>query len=108
LRRIPESIVDHDSSQQTDRIVTVHPEETASADVACACRACGAPLEVRVRFQGTLVWAVNRQTAGFGDTEPELRGNHNEPRLVCSADVIHETGFQLADGEIVRSGKVEK
>lgn len=85
----------------------MHSEETASADVPCACHLCGAPLEVRVRFRGTLVWAVDRQTAGFGDTEPELRGNHNEPRLVCSADVMHETGFQLADGEVVRSRKVK-
>jgi hypothetical protein len=54
-----------------------------------------------------LVWAVDRQTAGFGDTEPELRGDPKEPRLVCSADIVHETGFQLADGEIVRSSKVE-
>ena len=85
----------------------MHPEETASADSVCACLLCGAPLEVRVRFRGTLVWAVDRQTAGFGDTEPELRGDHKEPRLVCSADVVHETGFQLAEGEIVRSSKVQ-
>lgn len=65
------------------------------------CQLCGAPLEVRVGFKGTLVWTVDPGDPDFSQFEPELRGEHNEPRLVCSADVIHKTGFQLLDGEIV-------
>jgi hypothetical protein len=70
-----------------------------------SCRLCGAALEVRVRFRGTLVWSVDPDSPEFGAGEPELRGEHREPRLVCSADVMHETGFQLAEGEIMPSAK---
>ena len=74
---------------------------------AYKCRLCGAALEVQVRFRGKLVWVVPEGDPDFSAAEPELRGEHKDPRLVCSADVVHETGFQLADGEIVRSSKVE-
>jgi len=36
----------------------------------------------------------------FGNIEPELRGQYQDPKLVCSADVMHSTGFKLVDGEI--------
>ena len=49
-----------------------------------------------------MVWTVERDHPEFGDREPELRGNHGEPRLVCSADLIHKTGFQLVEGRIAR------
>jgi hypothetical protein len=64
------------------------------------CCSCGAPLEVRVAFRGRLVWAVRPEDAVFGEQEPELRGESQDPQLVCSADVMHSTGFQLQDGVI--------
>ncbi len=64
------------------------------------CRSCGAPLEVRVAFRGRLVWSVGPDDAVFGEQEPELRGESQEPQLVCSADVMHSTGFQLENGAV--------
>jgi hypothetical protein len=58
-------------------------------------------LEVRVAFRGRLVWTVEPEAAVFGDTEPELRGDYQDPQLVCSADVMHSTGFKLEDGVVV-------
>jgi len=66
------------------------------------CRLCGAQLEVRVSFKGKIVWAVDAGDPDFGSKEPELRGDSKEPRLLCSADALHQTGFRLADGEIER------
>jgi len=66
----------------------------------CCCRSCGAPLEVRVAFRGRLVWTVEPEDAVFGEHEPELRGKSQEPQLVCSADVMHTTGFRLEDGVV--------
>jgi len=82
----------------------VHPEDGQQTGPV-ACRLCGAALEVRVRFRGSLVWTVDPDSPEFGDREPELRGQHRDPRLVCSADVMHDTGFALLDGEIVPSAK---
>lgn len=62
---------------------------------------CGAALEVRVAFKGYLVWEVNAENSDFGRSEPELRGEHHTPQLICSADVLHRTGFKLDNGEIV-------
>ena len=70
-----------------------------------ACRLCGAALEVRVRFRGTLVWTIDPDSPEFAGREPELRGEHRDPRLVCSADVMHATGFDLVDGEVVPGAK---
>ncbi len=64
------------------------------------CRLCGAQLEVRVSFKGKIVWVVDPGDPDFGSKEPELRGDSNEPRLLCSADAMHRTGFRLVDGEI--------
>jgi hypothetical protein len=72
------------------------------------CRSCGAPLEVRVGFRGRLVWTVQPDNAAFGDQEPELRGDYQEPQLVCSADVMHATGFQLQDGIVTADGRPDK
>jgi hypothetical protein len=82
----------------------VHPEQNQPTGPV-ACKLCRAALEVRVRFRGTLVWTVDPESPEFGAREPELRGEHRDPRLVCSADVMHETGFALEDGEIVPSAK---
>ena len=64
------------------------------------CRLCGAALEVQVRFRGKLVWVVPEDNPDFGAVEPELRGEHKDPRLVCSADVLHQTGFRLVEGRV--------
>jgi hypothetical protein len=64
------------------------------------CRSCGAALLVRVGFKGKLVWTVEDASGAFGETEPELRGDSQEPQIVCSADVMHATGFKLQDGAI--------
>lgn len=66
----------------------------------CVCQACGAQLEVKVRFRGKVVWVVDPARADFGVSEPVLRGDSGDPRLVCSADALHSTGFLLCDGEI--------
>lgn len=71
------------------------------------CRSCGAPLEVRVPFRGRLVWIVEPENATFGECEPELRGDYQEPRLVCSADVMHTTGFLLEDGVVTADSGFE-
>ena len=65
-----------------------------------SCRSCGAALHVRVGFKGKLVWTVNAENGAFGETEPEMRGDCQQPQLVCSADVMHPTGFKLQDGLI--------
>jgi len=64
------------------------------------CRLCGAALEVQVRFRGKLVWVVPEDNPDFGALEPELRGDHKDPKLVCSADVLHKTGFRLVEGRV--------
>ena len=68
---------------------------------AYVCRACGAAIEVQVRFKGKVVWTLDAGHPDFSAVPPELRGDHKEPRLVCSADVMHRTGFKLLDGEVV-------
>lgn len=65
------------------------------------CRACGAVLEVRVSFRGKLVWTLEPDNPDFGTSEPELRGSHGDPKLLCSADALHSTGFKLLDGEVI-------
>lgn len=71
------------------------------------CRSCGAPLEVRVPFRGKLIWTVEPESAVFGEQEPELRGNCQEPQLVCSADVMHSTGFRLDDGVVAADSSLD-
>lgn len=68
---------------------------------AYVCGACGAAIEVQVGFKGKLVWTLDASNPDFSATPPELRGDHKQPRLVCSADVMHRTGFKLVDGEVV-------
>jgi len=64
----------------------------------CLCRSCGAVLEVRVRFRGSLVWPLDPDAPDFSGRDPELRGDLKDPSLVCSADMMHPTGFRLEDG----------
>jgi hypothetical protein len=64
-------------------------------------------LEVRVSFRGRLVWTVEPGDATFGHQEPELRGDSQEPQLVCSADVMHTTGFHLEDGVVAADCSLE-
>lgn len=65
------------------------------------CRACGAALEVRLSFRGKVVWTLAPDDPDFGVTEPELRGTKGDPKLLCSADALHPTGFNLVDGEVI-------
>jgi hypothetical protein len=65
------------------------------------CRACGAALRVRVGFKGKFVWAVDPENPAFGDSEPEVLGERQEPQIVCSADPLHKTGFSIREGAIV-------
>jgi len=67
----------------------------------CVCQGCGAALEVRVGFRGKVVWTLNAENPDFGNTQPELRGLYQDPKLVCSADPLHPTGFKLVDGKVV-------
>lgn len=69
------------------------------------CQACGAALEVRVRFKGRLVWLIDAFDADFGKNFPETRGDHGDPRLVCTSDMLHDTGFHLVDGVVERNPK---
>jgi hypothetical protein len=71
------------------------------------CQACGAALEVRVRFKGRIVWTVERDDPDFGSRQPQLDGQHQDPKLVCSADVMHETGFRLEDGQLIAGPKAD-
>ena len=64
-------------------------------------------MEVRVGFRGRLVWTVEPERAAFGEQEPELRGDYQEPQLVCSADVMHTTGFKLEDGVVTADPKFD-
>lgn len=64
-------------------------------------------MEVRVRFKGRLVWTVQPEDATFGEQEPELRGDYQDPQLVCSADVMHPTGFHLEDGIVAADLKFD-
>jgi len=68
---------------------------------AYVCRACGAALEVRISFKGKLVWTLEPDNPDFGLSEPELRGTHGDPKLLCSADALHPTGFDLVEGEVI-------
>ncbi len=67
------------------------------------CQACGAALIVRVPFKGRLVWTIDEQDPDFSDTFPEPRGEFGNAKLVCSSDVLHDTGFHLIDGAIEKN-----
>ncbi len=69
------------------------------------CQACGAALEVRVRFKGLLAWTIDEVDPDFSGSFPETRGDHGDPRLVCSADPLHDTGFHLIAGAVERNPK---
>jgi hypothetical protein len=65
------------------------------------CRACGASLEVVVHFNGKIVWSVDPANPDFGREQPLLRGETNRIRVLCSADVLHDCGYQCVDGVLV-------
>ena len=65
------------------------------------CRACGAQLEVVVHFTGKIVWPVNPQSLDFSGEQPVLRGETNRIRVVCSADIFHDSGYICVDGILV-------
>ena len=65
------------------------------------CRACGARLEVVVHFNGKIVWTVDPGNPDFSGQQPVLRGETKRIRVVCSADVLHESGYLCVDGVLV-------
>jgi len=65
------------------------------------CRACGARLEVVVHFNGKIVWTVDPRNPDFSGQQPVLRGETKRIRVVCSADVLHESGYLCVDGVLV-------
>ena len=65
------------------------------------CRACGARLEVVVHFNGKIVWTVDPRNPDFSGQQPVLRGETKRIRVVCTADVLHESGFLCVDGVLV-------
>ncbi len=69
----------------------------------CVCQGCGAVLEVRVAFRGKVVWTLQPEDPDFSDVPPQLRGQYGDPKLVCSADALHTTGFKLVEGKVVTS-----
>lgn len=71
--------------------------------IAYCCRGCGAQLQVRVPFKGSLVWTVDEDDPDFSGTFPEPRGEFGAAKVVCSADALHETGFHLIDGCVERN-----
>lgn len=69
------------------------------------CRACGAALEVVVNFTGKIVWSVDPENPDFGSEQPTLRGESENVRVVCTADVMHPCGYVCIDGVLVESTK---
>jgi len=65
------------------------------------CRACGAQLEVVVHFSGKVVWPVDPENRDFSGEQPVLRGETKRIRVVCSADVLHDSGYLCVDGVLV-------
>ncbi len=53
-----------------------------------------------MRFKGRLVWTIDEADPDFSGSFPETRGDHGDPRLVCSSDPLHDTGFRLAAGAV--------
>lgn len=76
-------------------------QETAGTAGKIVCRACGAQLEVIVHFNGKIVWPVNPQSRDFSGEQPVLRGETKRIRVVCSADVLHDSGYNCVDGVLV-------
>lgn len=67
------------------------------------CQSCGAQIEVRVPFKGRLVWSIDEQNPDFSSRFPEPRGEYGAAKVVCSADPLHDTDFQLVDGSVERN-----
>ena len=71
--------------------------------VAYRCRSCGARLEVKVPFKGRLAWVIDPSGPDFSSAFPEQRGRYDTSTVACSAAPLHNTGFHLIDGSIVRN-----
>jgi hypothetical protein len=68
------------------------------ADRRFLCKACGAELEVIVNFKGKIVWKIDPENPDFGSEQPTLRGESSHVRVVCSADVMHASGYICVEG----------
>lgn len=62
-------------------------------------------MEVVVSFAGKIVWPVNPENPDFGSEQPSLRGEGKNVRVVCTADVMHSTGYTCVEGVLLESDK---
>ncbi len=69
------------------------------------CAACGAGLEVVVSFKGNIVWTIDPDYPDFSGQQPSLRGETGSIRVICSADILHDCGYECIDGALVNSKK---
>jgi hypothetical protein len=67
------------------------------------CKACGAPLEVVVHFNGRIVWPVEPGNPEFGAEQPFLRGETQKVSVVCTADIFHSSGYCVVDGVLAEA-----
>ena len=67
------------------------------------CKACGAPLEVVVHFNGRIVWPVEPGNPEFGAEQPFLRGETRKVSVVCTADIFHSSGYCVVDGVLAEA-----
>lgn len=67
------------------------------------CKACGAPLEVVVQFNGRIVWPVEPGNPEFGEEQPFLRGETRKVSVVCTADIFHSSGYCVVDGVLAET-----
>lgn len=67
------------------------------------CKACGAPLEVVVHFNGSIVWPVEPGNPEFGEEQPFLRGETRKVSVVCTADIFHSSGYRVVDGVLAEA-----
>ena len=85
-----------------DKDYSDHASSSLAREGHCVvCHACGASLEVVVNFTGKIVWSVNPESPDFGAEQPSLRGESNNIRVYCSADVMHACGYKCVDGVLV-------
>ena len=76
-------------------------QTTSGSEGKVVCRACGAQLEVVVYFNGKIVWPIDPENPDFSGEQPVLRGETKRIRVVCSADVLHDSGYLCVEGVLV-------
>ena len=64
------------------------------------CKACGAQLEVLVYFKGKIVWSIEPGNPEFGSEQPSLRGETEKIKVICTADIFHDCGYHVINGNL--------